>query len=392
MIKKKNIAFFIFLMVLVYIIAPWIFEKKFLFNELISASGFFILAYKRFYIGRDKISICIVLLLLWGVVHMITSLVRMDSFYYYLRNLVIIYSVTAFFSGFYLHKYLNYFIEKTRSFLRLYVLFFLFVPVSRLIFERFGVATLFPALFSNARKNWVLPVLIALNIIYSFTYSSATSIFVAAFLIFIMLSPSYAFFKQTTILLLIIFIVTFIYLTPYLGNIKVGYSHYTYVGITNVMKSHPLLSIDGNSTWRLVLWKEIIVDDFPANIFGLGFGTPAMKYFPVEDYSKLHTLPYVIGSHNSFVYLFGRLGIVYLLLIIPIYITIFKEYFYFKRYYKITNELLIFYSFFSFTLISLFNPTLESPIYASGYWFILGLLSKSIFNRQFKKTDIIRQE
>jgi hypothetical protein len=333
-----------------------------------------------------------VLLLLWGVVHSITSLFRMDSLYYYLRNLVIIYSVTAFFAGFYLHKYLGNFLERTRSFIRLYVLFFLFVPVSRLIFERFGVATLFPALFRNAKKNWVLPVLIILNIIYSFTYSSATSIFIAGFLIFILLSPSYAFFKQTMVVMLVAFIMLFIYLKPYLDNIKVGYSHYTYVGIMNVIKSHPILAIDGNSTWRLVLWKEIIVDAFPANIFGLGFGTPAFKYFPVEDYSKLHTLPYVIGAHNSFVYLFGRLGIIYVILMIPVYVKIFKEYFRFKHYYANTNELLIFYSFFSFTLICMFNPALESPIYASGYWLIMGLVAKSIFNRQYNKTDTAVQE
>jgi O-antigen ligase len=190
------------------------------------------------------------------------------------------------------------------------------------------------------------------------------------------------------IVMILSFAVLFIYLKPYLDNIVVGYSHYTYVGIMNVIKSHPILAIDGNSTWRLVLWKEIIIDAFPQNIFGLGFGTPAFKYFPVEDYSKLSALPYVIGAHNSFVYLFGRLGIVFLLLITPVYIKIFKEYFHFRQYYRDTKELLIFYSFFSFTLISLFNPTLESPIYASGFWFILGLLAKSIFNREFNKTHI----
>jgi hypothetical protein len=54
MIKKKNIAFYFFVMVLLYIVAPWFFEKTFFFNELISLTGLSILAYKRFRIGRSN--------------------------------------------------------------------------------------------------------------------------------------------------------------------------------------------------------------------------------------------------------------------------------------------------------------------------------------------------
>jgi O-antigen ligase len=148
------------------------------------------------------------------------------------------------------------------------------------------------------------------------------------------------------------------------------------------MHSNFILDLDPNNTWRLVLWKQILVDHFPGNIFGIGFGTPAVAYYPVADFSKLDTLPYVLGAHNSYIYLFGRLGIVYLLLIVPVHVIIFKEYFYHKSYYRNNNGILLFYSFFAISMITLFNPTLESPIFAAGYWLVLGFLARCIYFRQ----------
>jgi O-antigen ligase len=147
------------------------------------------------------------------------------------------------------------------------------------------------------------------------------------------------------------------------------------------MNSHPLLGIDGNSTWRLVLWKQVLTDHFPANLFGLGLGTPIFRYYPVEDYNKLDSLPYILGAHNSYIYLFGRLGIVYLLVLAVLYTHIFKEYFYHKTFYYSNNTILLFWSFYAVSIIALFNPALESPVYAAGYWLVLGLLAKAITNR-----------
>src|SRR5439155_21100331 len=101
MVKKSTIAFFIFLIALCYTISPWFFEKKLLFNEILSVTGIATLFYKRFRIGRDSISQYIIILLAWCFVHALISLVRMDSLYYYLRNSVILYSIFAFFTGYY---------------------------------------------------------------------------------------------------------------------------------------------------------------------------------------------------------------------------------------------------------------------------------------------------
>jgi hypothetical protein len=388
MIRKQTIVYLVFTAFLLYIISPWFFAKKLLFNEFLSLTGLMILGYKRFRTGSDPITQSMIVLILWGIIHAIVSLFRMDTFYYYLRNLVIVYSMVAFFVGYYCMPYLGGYVNRIRRFLKWYIGIFIFIRLPRYLFERFGMATLFPALFRNARNKWLPLTLIVLNLIYAVTYDSFTAFALAAFFMFLFLSPGYRFFMQVLTIGFVLFAIVFAYLQPNLSLISHHYSYYSQRAIYEVIRSHPLLSIDGNSTWRLVLWKQIIVDHFPVNIFGMGFGTPILKYFPVEDFSKISTLPYVLGAHNSFVYLFGRLGIIYVILIANIYLNVFQEYFYYKAYYFANNNLLIFLSFFALTFIALFNPALESPIYASGYWLVLGFTARSIAERKNKSFSI----
>ncbi len=392
MVPKKYIANIIFTVALCYIISPWFFERNFFFNEILAATGGAIFLYKGCRFGRDHISIAIILLLCWGGVHLVISLFRMDHIYYYLRNTVILYSIMSFFLGYYLLKYLSGFFSEIISFFRFYLITLLFVPLSTLLFERFSTATLFPGLFRNVRHSIVPLLLIGLNVVHAINYESSTAMLVAMFFALVFISPGYKFFKQLSLVAFLAFTILFIYLLPNLALIKNNYSSFTYNAIYDVINSHPILAIDGNSTWRLVLWKQIVLDQFPMNLFGLGFGTPLLKYFPVEDFSKLDSLPYVLGAHNSFVYLFGRLGIVYILIILSIYSKIFREYFYYKIYYRQNNEWLIFLSFFAISIISLFNPTLESPIFAGTYWLLLGLTARSIHNRIYTPTSTDQDE
>jgi hypothetical protein len=393
-VRKSSLAYCLFAVATLYIISPWFVERKLLFNELIAFAGLGILFYKRGRVGKDPISLYVILILLWGLVHALVSLFRMDTFYYYLRNLVIIYSILAFFAGYYCLRYLGRYIDRIRKFLRVYTGIFLFLRISRYLFERFGMAMLFPALFRNPARKWVPWLLIAINIIYGFTYDSLTALVLAMFYCLLFMSPGYKFFRQVVVILLVGFIILFFYLVPYLDIIRLHYNYYDTGAIHEVMRSNRILGIDGNNTWRLVLWKEIVVDHFPANLFGIGFGTPALKYFPVEDYSKLETLPYLLGSHNSFVYLFGRLGLVWVFLIVPIYRCIFREYFYHKTYYYANRQIGLFWSFFAITVIATFNPTLESPIYSGAYWLLLGFVARCInirrtSVRQTSATNII---
>ena len=388
MIRKTTITNWIFLIALCYLIWPWFFEKTLLFNELLSGIGLLLLIYKSFQVGRDTISMCIAGLLLLGGAHAITSLFRMDGLYFYLRNTVIVYSMFAFFIGFYLLPYLSQFLQLARPYLQVLIGALMFIPLSRIYFERFGVATVFPALFSMSRYRWLPAALIVMNLGYALAHDSMTGIILTFFYLFIFTCPGYRFFKQSVLVGLGLFTLLFIYLVPYLALISNQYSFYSYNGIFEVMASHPILSVDGNSTWRLVLWKQMIVDNFPGNLLGAGFGTPVLKYYPIEDIAKLDTLPYLLGAHNSFVYLFGRLGIFYVVLTAVMYAKIFREYFYYKAYYYKTDQILIFWSFFAITIIASFNPALESPIYASGYWLILGLLARAISQRQLKPVTV----
>ena len=388
MIRKTTIAYLIFTIAVCYIITPWFFEKNFFFNEVLALTGLVILAFKRFQVGRDIISICVVLLLTWCLLHLLTSLARQDSMYYYFRNAVIAYSILAFFIGFYLLKYLSGYLEKTRKLLQYYIGLFIFIKAPTMLFERYGVSTLFPALFKNARSRFLPLLIIFMNIIYGFTYDSATALVIAFFLFLVFISPGYKFFKQTVAIMLIAFAMLFIYLQPNLTLIKNKFDPHNEKGISEVMHSHPLLAIDGNTTWRLVIWEQILVQRFPANIIGMGFGTPMLKYYPIEDYKKLSTLPYVMGGHNSFIYLFGRLGIVYLLIIIPVYISILREYFYYKQLYYARSQVLIFWSFFTITVMAFFNPILESPVFASAYWLLLGFTARCIYDRKISQKNL----
>ena len=281
-VRKSSIAYCLFAVATCYIISPWFVEKKLLFNELIAFAGLAILLYKRGRIGKDPISLCVILLLFWGLVHAVVSVFRMDTFYYYLRNLVIIYSIMAFFAGYYCLRYLGRYIDRIRKLLRIYTGVFLFLPISRYLFERFGMAMLFPALFRNPARKWVPWLLLLINVIYGFTYDSLTALVLAMFYFLLFISPGYKFFRQVVVILLVCFILLFIYLVPYLDIIRLHYTYYDTGAIHEVMRSNRILGIDGNNTWRLVLWKEILVDHFPANLFGIGFGTPALKYFPVK--------------------------------------------------------------------------------------------------------------
>ncbi len=382
MIRKQTIVYLIFLAATGYIITPWFFERMLLFNELLAACGLMALSYKRFRVGNDTVSLCMIGLLTWGMVHIASSVFRMDRFYYYLRNTVIIYSMLSFFIGYYFLDYLPGYIGHIRAFLRSYIGIFLFIPLPRYLFERFGMAMLFPGLFKKAASAWVPLLLLCINIIYGFTYSSLTAIMLAAFYLLLFTARGFRFFAGVMTGLLIGFTIVFIYLQPNLSLIANRFDINTYNGIYDVMKSNPLLSLDGNSTWRLVLWKQVLVDHFPGNLFGIGLGTPMMKYYPIEDFSKLASLPYVLGAHNSFIYLFGRLGIIYVVLTMVMYTDIFKEYFRHKLYYYANNGILLFWSFFAITVIALFNPALESPIYASAYWMLLGFTARLIYNRK----------
>ena len=75
------------------------------------------------------------------------------------------------------------------------------------------------------------------------------------------------------------------------------------------------------------------------------------------------------------------MGIVYVLLAALMYWVVIREFFHHRQHYVANNQLLIFLSFFAISIIALFNTVLESPIYAAGYWLILGFTARCIAER-----------
>ncbi|MCS7004617.1 MAG: O-antigen ligase family protein [Cytophagales bacterium] len=287
----------------------------------------------------------------------------------------------TFFLGYSFHHKTTTILLSIRKFLFLLIVPFIFFPVKFL--DRFSVALLFPLILisKNKKQNYLL--LAIASLIYSFTYSSATLVIISLFFLSIIIFKDYKAFISFLILLTCVFVVTFIHLIPYLDISQYNYTYQnSEKSIHALMEGHFLLKIDGNTTWRLVLWKQIIVDLFPRNLLGLGFGTPLLKYFPIENYEKIPLLPYVLGAHNSFIYLFGRLGIPAIVLVFIIMKNILKDFFLYRKEYIQHSTEWIFLSFFIISIISLFNPTLESPIYASMFWFFLGLTVRTILSRK----------
>jgi hypothetical protein len=376
-LRKRYIAYIIFTMIFAYLANPWYLERAWYFNEIFSLVGLLIFFFKKFRIKKSPLNLLFLSFLFIAAAHAITSVFRADEAYYYFRNMVIFYSMFAFFIGYYWFEYLVRYIMKFRWFFTTYMLVLLVYPVT-LIFERFSTSTLLPITLTNISKKWYLPAMIGLCFLYSFSYESLTVFILALFFLFIFFIRSYSTFIVLVSLGLGAFAILFAYLVPNLTMNPSLYSFYDVKGIYGVMATHPILGIDPNNTWRLVLWKQLLVDQFPGNIAGIGFGTPALKYYPIVDYSKLKDLPYVIGAHNSFVYLAARLGLLSLLIFGSIYVRVFKEYYHYKHYYYSSSHILFFFSFFAVTIITLFNPVLESPIYATGYWIIFGLISKVI--------------
>ena len=163
---------------------------------------------------------------------------------------MIVYSMFTFFIGFFSLHYLGGFIAKIRQFLYYYIVVLLFLPISKFLFERYGMATLFPTLFRRAGR-YTLPLLIIINTIYSITYSSSTSFVLSLFYFLLIIVPGYKFFKQLMIFTFVDFSIFFLSILPELGLIKNNFSFYNEEAIRTVMNSNRILGLDPNNTWHL---------------------------------------------------------------------------------------------------------------------------------------------
>jgi hypothetical protein len=228
--------------------------------------------------------------------------------------------------------------------------------------------------------------LLVLNFIYSFTFESLTVTLVTLILLAVIIVRRYVYFRILFTTLLLLFIVVALSLVPNIELYRTG-PYNLFGNVEAVVQSHFLLGLDDNTTWRLVYWYRIVVERFPQNIIGIGMGTPLLHYVPGMDtyltsvYDDEYDI-HVMGVHNSYLTLFARLGVLYLFFLYLVYGIVLKEYYQWLPYYRSRNLALLFVSFFTVSIIGLFNLVLESPIVASLYWAILGFLARAIYQRK----------
>ena len=187
-----------------------------------------------------------------------------------------------------------------------------------------------------------------------------------------------AFFgKKMIILFTVVALGLLYYMLPILDSfLSVGYSGF---------------SGDNNATWRLMFWLYLFKEQFLTNpFFGLGFGT---KLFDLETVPAFITsddgsrfTEYTLGTHNSFFYILIRLGSVGFTLLILSIMQIFSVSVRALRS-KNNGHQLLFGAMLAglmFVNSALFNVVLESPLYASNFWFTMGViygLSRKVLER-----------
>lgn len=373
----------------------FVFERTFYFNEILSFIGFYIFITNSFTsrftfkIQKNIIYKAVLLLLTLCFIHIIVGVFIKTNWYYFLRNLSIIYSIFSFFIGFYLYETQFLFFKKAKWFLYGYSILFFYFPVVDFI-DRNAYSYWFSSLQKNLGLTSLL-VVILLNLCYLFAYTSFTVVLIICVLLLVTLVKNYTFFKRICIIVFSAFLFVFILLITYLKEYSLNTIKF-FGNLEYVYSLNPIFSVDHNTSWRLILWYRGIVENFPNYILGVGIGTPLLPYRPNITSSDLgqtdEYISHVFGLHNTYLTLFVRFGIPFIVFLLIVYRSVFKEFFHHRKYYlKNKNDISLFLGFITISTVGLFNLLLETPTLASIYWVSLGFVSKAIFYRQKKLSN-----
>lgn len=375
----------------------FIFERLFFFNELLSLIGFYyFITYSftrdfKFRVAKSYIYKLVISFILLCFFYALISLFIKTNWYYYFRNLSIIYSAFAFFIGYNLYHEQYLFFNKIRNSIYGYALVAFSIGNPNLI-DRNAYSYWFALL----QKNWKLKAVfgfITLHILYVIAFTSLTVVIIligTLGLLFII--KSYAQFKLVAVLSFCAFLTIFILAIPYLKMYNDN-GYLLFGDVVYVYSKHPWFSIDHNNSWRLLFWYRTIVEPFPQCLLGIGIGTPILPYLPEITTSDLlntdEYIAHVIGTHNTFVTIWVRFGILTAILIALIYRMVLREFFVHKRYYlSHNNDVGLFLSFIVLSFVGLFNLLIETPTLSALYWVSLGFVTKAIDNRRHGKNEV----
>lgn len=374
----------------------FLFERLLYFNELLSLAGLlFFLSHSfttgpRFIYPKNVVYRCVLWFLLIGFIYALLSIAVKTNWYYYLRNFSIIYSAFSFFLGYHLYPAQYDFFRKTKKLIYGYAFFSFGLRWEQLI-DRNAYAFW----FAQVKANWALRSVAGLVAIYVLYIISYTSLTVALILIFVLMMrylKNYTQFKFIAFAAVVTFVIILMVASPHLALYKTN-TDSIFGNVENVYAQHTLFSLDPNSSWRLLFWYRILVENFPQNLLGIGIGTPLLPYVPGNNSTGLpvddETLAHVIGTHNTFITLFARFGLASTLIFAVLYNHILKDYFRFKNYYlNNRNDGGVFLAFFTLTCVGLFNLLIESVTLASLYWVSLGFVARSINIRRYEQQPL----
>ncbi len=178
-VKKSTI---ILLIITLYGVNYFLFERIFLFNELLSIIGITLFIKHslqsdfKIKVPRSVIYRYVLLFILLGSIYATASVLLKTNWYYYFRNLSIVYSAFSFFVGYYLYQEQFEFFLKMRRAIYGYALI-CFAWMAPGIIDRNAYSFWFSLLQKNWKATSVLS-LIVLYILYIVAYTSLTVIMI----------------------------------------------------------------------------------------------------------------------------------------------------------------------------------------------------------------------
>lgn len=377
---EKGISFLLFVLITIFFFNSDYFERTFFFNEIISLLGgacFFlkISRLKSFRIEKGSYEFYILIFLSICVFHLFYSINKMTSLYYYARNSVIFYSVFSFYLGYYFfdtyHRIAVVLKKEILIIMSSSIVFF------KSILARYSGPILLP-LFTGVKSTPNILLLFSLILVHSVKEDALSVAVIIPLFMMLFLSQNFKVFSRAFLFVVLAIVIGFLYFYDNFMLYKTGY--YNYFGnVQAIYDSHPILSADINVTWRILLWFRYIVERFPDNIIGIGFGTPMLDYIAERKShwtgnDEIHA--HVSGAHNSYITLLLRLGVVGFYAIFMISKKVFYDYFIVRQKRDFKQYIPYYFVWIGMFSLIVFNLGLESPLRAGLFWVSTGFIAK----------------
>jgi hypothetical protein len=367
-LSKKKVAYFLCSLFLVH----WAFnlERILLVNEIFVFCGFVILLQKfSCKIRLYKHDIPLILYIVYTSITLIRIFFmnNVGTSYQIFRTLPFYYSIFAFFLGIWLAKYIVHYNNIFVNYLKYIVVFF--GPVITL------VTYVFFSIRNNKTKLIATTILVT-TLLFNHFYiqdGNLTLYILSTIALFSII------FNTTQLVLLQTLFRPAVFISLFTGTIvSMTWIYFTYNSM--FINFSPSLLGDSNVVWRITFWFNSLENLIHSNLlFGIGLGTPIVSPDDARFEYIRNVNPndsnifYTISLHNSQLTLLVRFGIIGLLLYVWALYSIIS-----KAVSKCNNDKYLWYLLTSFILLNisaLFNVVLESPLYASTYWMLLGLIS-----------------